>query len=571
MNAQENEIQVAAKITDATAVSETQTPVVTIQHARFDAEATFMEISLDQLIVPDYHPRSSKEDIDSLVDSIKREGMHTPLTVMKDQGTGQHIILDGFRRKKALEKLGVVSAPCIMKSSANDADAAHVSYVMNMERKAINPVEQALHLKKMIDDFGYTLQDLSIKGYGTAPSISNKLKNLELSKTIQEYVIGGKLTESHGRKLLKLKTVDEQERMAKRAIEANYSVSILGTRIASYLERGSKKKPEKVHTPNKMDPDIEGVYFKDSRDMSEIPEKAVHFIMGSPPYTFGYEFEKDYTFSTMWDEIEDVFKECGRVLVPGGIVAINFTDMQDFVTKRGNGEQKEWLFTGPLVQKAFKKHNIILTDVIQWVKPVAWQHKLNTVPKDTDPHTSYRVIRQTEQIFILRKKGERETPNAETMLRSHLSKEQRTKWCPNAWNIHHVQGQNLEGHPCVYPAELCDRLIRMFSYEGDTVLDPWLGSGTTVKVARELNRVGLGYERELKYKPVIMKKLELTKDQPGEMKPSVTMQEYYKESRDQTKLQTPDTDQAEPEDVAFITNMTEAEMAYMTYSPSLPS
>ena len=64
----------------------------------------------------------------------------------------------------------------------------------------------------------------------------------------------------------------------------------------------------------------------------------------------------------------------------------------------------------------------------------------------------------------------------------------------------------------MYPDELVKRLIQMFSYVGDTVLDPFLGSGTTVKVARELGRVGIGYERELQYKSVIMKKLGIPED-----------------------------------------------------------
>ena len=71
----------------------------------------------------------------------------------------------------------------------------------------------------------------------------------------------------------------------------------------------------------------------------------------------------------------------------------------------------------------------------------------------------------------------------------------------------------MEGHPSVFPDELVRRLICMFSYDGDTVLDPFLGSGTTVKVARELGRVGIGYERELQYKSVIMKKLGIPVDE----------------------------------------------------------
>jgi len=78
-------------------------------------------------------------------------------------------------------------------------------------------------------------------------------------------------------------------------------------------------------------------------------------------------------------------------------------------------------------------------------------------------------------------------------------------WVQGVWEIDAVRKQ--EGHPAMFPDELPRRLIKMFSYEGDTVLDAWLGSGTTVKVARELNRVGIGYEKEAQYKDLIMRKL----------------------------------------------------------------
>jgi DNA modification methylase len=94
------------------------------------------------------------------------------------------------------------------------------------------------------------------------------------------------------------------------------------------------------------------------------------------------------------------------------------------------------------------------------------------------------------------------------------------------WKIEPVR--NTDGHPCMYPGELVNRLIRMFSYVGDTVLDPFLGSGTTVKVARDLERVGIGYERELKYKPVIMKKLGLNPDEA--VAEATTMAEYLEQT-----------------------------------------
>ena len=108
-------------------------------------------------------------------------------------------------------------------------------------------------------------------------------------------------------------------------------------------------------------------------------------------------------------------------------------------------------------------------------------------------------------------------PSEEVVLQSRLTMEQWKAWIPGVWAIESVKDQTE--HPSIYPDELCYRLIKMFSYEGDTVLDPWLGSGTTVKVANELNRKGVGYEKEPQYKPVIMKKLGI--------EPTKPMAEYF--------------------------------------------
>lgn len=527
-------------------------------------ETTVMSINVKQLTTPNYHPRTSDADIKSLADSIKRDGLHIPLTVMQDGDSENYIVLDGSRRKVALEKLGEQSAPCIVKTSAEDADAAHTSYVINMERITLNPIEQALHIKKMKDDFGYANRELTVKGYGSTALISKKLKVLGLSEPVQKYIVEGKLTESHGRKLLKLKTTDEQENMAKQAIESELPASKLKNWVTRHLEKSKNKKAPKAAVPNSPDKDIEGVYFKDSQDMSELPEETVHLIVTSPPYGIGKDFEKDYSFETMFEETKEVFSECARVLVPGGIMAINFMDIQNFMKKRGNTEYKEWLFTGPLIQNALRRHNIILTDVIQWMKPIPWLSRQHYNFNDKDQHTSYRIINQTEQVLILRKKGERQEPEGAVKLKSRLSKEQWREWCPNVWDIRPVHGQNKEGHPSVYPVELCDRLIKMFSFEGDTVLDPWLGSGTTVKVARDLNRNGIGYERELEYKPVIMKKLGLLLEEDAAGQQGM-MTKYAEESLAESVKQEPTE--------TFITNMSTAAMetACQDYYPALPA
>lgn len=520
-------------------------------------EATLKTINIDQLVTPGYHPRSSKVDIDSLANSIINEGILAPLTVMRDGNSDKYLILDGSRRKEALEQLGELTALCIIKSSTEDADAAHTSYVINMERKTLNPIEQALHIKKMKDDFGYSHNDLSIKGYGTPALISKKLKVLDLSEAIQKHIIQGKLTEAHGRVLLRLNTANEQKNMAKEAIKSECSAVKLEKMVTRYLEKGTKKKSEKVAISNVPDTDIEGVYFKDSRDMSEFANESVHLVMTTPPNGTGIE-SKDYSFDTLFEETKEVFTECARVLVPGGVMVIDFADIQDITKKKGNVEHQEWLFTGPLIQAALRKHNVFLTDVIQYVEPVDQEQ-----PDDVK-HTAYRPTKQVKQLLILRKKGERQMPNDEVVNNSSLSKEEQAAWCVNMWEM----GQGSE--------ELSNRIIKMFSFEGDTVLNPWLGDGTTLKVARDLKRTGVGYERNLECKPAIIATLGLMPE--GNAKPRTEMQAYAEKSLAESEDFSHDTVKADsagsqyPE-MTFITNMPMAEMAlaYQNYSPEVPA
>ena len=111
-------------------------------------------------------------------------------------------------------------------------------------------------------------------------------------------------------------------------------------------------------------------------------------------------------------------------------------------------------------------------------------------------------------------------------MKSKLTKEQWIAYVNGVWEIEPLRSSQYD-HPCVYPDELVNRLVRMFSYVGDTVLDPFLGSGTTVKVARALGREGIGYEKELQYKPAIMKRLGIEAQETLATKPPETMAEYF--------------------------------------------
>ncbi|MFH1983896.1 MAG: DNA methyltransferase, partial [Pseudomonadota bacterium] len=419
---------------------------------------------------------------------------------------GKYGVYDGVRRLKSFQEFGWKRIPCLIKKGISEAEAAHLSYVKNVERKTLSAIEIARHILSMRDTFGYTLEELELKGYGSPASISNKLKLLDLPEKVQGLIQESKLSAAHGRELVKLPTKEEQQRMAIKIVDHDLNVRVSGARIDRYL---SKKRKEKKDRPKEIIPvgDIPGVYMKDARDMAELPDKCVHLIVTSPPYHVGMEFEVGETFKEHLANVGAVMNECGRVLVPGGIMAINVGDITNFKGAKGQSERSQTELMAHRYQSFLRKHSILLTDTIIWTKQPAWSTKHNYL-RDETPHCSYKILSNWEPIYIFRKKGERQVPPDDIVLQSKLTREQWMTYVNAIWDIkpdHNIH----QDHPCPYPEELVRRLVQMFSYVGDTVLDPMCGSGTTVYAAREMGREAIGYERELQYKAAIMRKLGL--------------------------------------------------------------
>ena len=188
---------------------------------------------------------------------------------------------------------------------------------------------------------------------------------------------------------------------------------------------------------------------------------------------------------------------------------LNVGDIHNYKGPEGKNEQSQIELVGHKYQSFLRRHKVYLSDIIIWVKRThAHSKDVSKVMTDKTPHAAYRILISYDPVYIFRKAGDREIPSEQAAANSILTKEEWSRWASGIWEIDRVR--KMEGHPAMYPDELAYRLIKMFSYEGETVLDPFLGSGTTIKVARELGREGIGYERELQYKPVIMEMLGLT-------------------------------------------------------------
>jgi ParB/RepB/Spo0J family partition protein len=465
-----------------------------------------VELSIEQLTVPMSHPRRNSGDMENLQNSIRKNGLLEPLTVSKTEDGNSYMVIDGTRRLTVLVEFGMKTAPCMVLEMMPLGEIAHFSYEKNIERKSLTPIEIALHIKSMQDQYGYSMRELETLGYGSPSMISQKIKLLELSDPVKAMIEKGELTSSHGVVLVKLEKAKYQEKMAKQAHDFGWTAKRLELSIKRFLSKGKSAPTEEIAIP---ECEIPGVYFKDSRDMSELPDKSVHLIVTSPPYHVGREYEKGISYDEHWENMKEVMNEASRVLVPGGIMAINVADIYHFRGNKGNNDFSQIQLVGHLYQNMLRRHQIYLTDLIIWVKSTN-SHTLDMskIFSDKTPHTGYRFLIKHDPVYIFRKKGERDVPSEEIALKSIITKAEWSQWTSGIWMIDHVR--KMEGHPSIYPNELVYRLVKMFSYEGDTVLDPFLGSGTTIKVARELNRNGIGYERLTQYKPVIMKRLGIT-------------------------------------------------------------
>jgi ParB family chromosome partitioning protein len=238
-----------------------------------------IDVAVENLEVPDSHPRQYKGDMESLKESIRCNDLLEPLTVCKSEDSDKYMVIDGTRRLTVLAELKKTSVPCVVLESMPLGQIAHVAYVKNAERENLSVIEIAMHLKAMKDKYKFSLRELKMKGYGSAATIGNQIKLLKLSKEIQSSLHEGKLTMAHGLALLKLDSKEEQKNWAEQIEKERLSAAKADKMITDFIEKGNHPKPD----PVAISPVVPGVYIKDSRDMIEVADESVHLIVTGAP------------------------------------------------------------------------------------------------------------------------------------------------------------------------------------------------------------------------------------------------------------------------------------------------
>ena len=248
------------------------------------------------------------------------------------------------------------------------------------------------------------------------------------------------------------------------------------------------------------------VIFGNSMSMVEIPDESVHLIVTSPPY-FNAPFDyKDLfkNYEQYLGVLKNMAKEAFRVLQQGRIFALNIDDMLV------NGEK--YPITADTI-KIFQKAGFKYRDKIIWKKPDGYLRisKRSGVLLQ-NPYPMYFYPDNLLESIIIFQKGKfnYRSISKEIREKSIIDKKefQNNNWHKTLWEMTNVlPGSKLEKGVATFPDELAYRLIKLFSYFGETVLDPFLGSGTTMKIANQLGRNSIGIEIIRDLESVIRKKV----------------------------------------------------------------
>lgn len=252
-------------------------------------------------------------------------------------------------------------------------------------------------------------------------------------------------------------------------------------------------------------PSTHNLYLGDARELTGVRPESIHLVLTSPPYWTLKEYNKTEgqlgyvaDYAQFLGELDKVWRRCFETLVPGGRLICVVGDV--CLSRRKNAGRHTVVPLHASIQEHCRAIGFDNLAPIIWHKiaNASLEAEGNGAPFMGKPYEPNGVIKNDiEFILMQRKPGGYRAPDLTTRILSVIPEASHREWFQQIWTG--VTGASTRQHPAPYPVELASRLIRMFSFVGDVVLDPFLGSGTTTLAAAMCGRSSLGYEIDNHY------------------------------------------------------------------------
>ncbi len=239
---------------------------------------------------------------------------------------------------------------------------------------------------------------------------------------------------------------------------------------------------------------LDRIYNHTSESMQELPDNCIHLMVTSPPYNVGKDYDDDLSQEEYLDLLDRVWRETYRVLAPGGRACINVANLG----------RKPYIPLNAMITRQMQEIGFLMRGEIIWHKSASagtscawgsWMSPANPVLRDTH---EYILVFSKREFSRKKPTGEHRQPT--------ITRDEFLEVTKSVWTFPAASAKSAN-HPAPFPVELPARLIELYTYSGDVVLDPFLGAGTTAVAAAKANRHYIGYEISTEYVEVAAARL----------------------------------------------------------------
>ena len=271
----------------------------------------------------------------------------------------------------------------------------------------------------------------------------------------------------------------------------------------SKLYESMPEEQEVEYLENPIEPQfLDRILCKSSENMDDLPDCSVHLMVTSPPYNVGKDYDENLTLEEYREFLKRIWSEVSRVLVPGGRACVNVANLG----------RKPYIPLHAFIVEDMLDLGFLMRGEVIWDKgssagsSTAWGSWLSP---------SNPALRDVHEYILVFSKGAFRRENANDR-ESTISKDEFLEFTKSVWTFPSESAVRT-GHPAPFPVELPYRLIQLYTFQGEVVLDPFMGSGQTAMAAMKTDRSYMGYEIDEEYVKLAEKRIRDFKLELGSM------------------------------------------------------